>query len=69
MKTSTNRDSKVKHSTGSNGTMTRKKNHRRPRPKTSTGEKATITHFTGRSLDVQPKEEAQEKKPAKHKAA
>jgi len=69
MKTSTSRDSSVKHSTGSNDTMTRKKNHRRPRPKTSTGENATITHFTGRSLNPKHKEDAQEKEPAKQKAA
>ena len=69
MKTSTSRDSSVKHSTGSNDTMTRKRNHGRPRPKTSTGEKGTITHLAGRSLDVKHKEEAQEEKPAKQNAA
>ena len=68
MKTSTSRDSKVKHSTGNDDTMT-KNTSRRPRPRTSTGENATITHFTGRLFDLKREDEAQEEKPVKQEAA
>ena len=68
MKTSTSRDSGVKHSTGNDDTMT-KNTSRRPRPRTSTGENATITHFTGRLFDLKREEEAQEEIAAKQEAA
>ena len=68
MKTSTSRDSSVKHSTGNDDTMN-KNTSRRPRPKTSTGENAAITHFTGRLFDLKREEEAQEEIAAKQEAA
>jgi len=67
MKTSTSRDSDVKHSTGNKVTMTKMNGHHRLRPRTSTGEKAAITHFTGRLLDLKREEEAQEEKMTKRK--
>ena len=67
MKTSTCRDSNVKHSTGNNETRTKNTHGRRPRPRTSTGEKAAITHFTGKSFDPKRQEEVEEKKAAKRK--
>jgi len=65
MKTSTSRDSSVKHSTGNNDTMTKMNSRRRLRPRTSTGEKAAITHFTGRLFDLKREEEAQQEKMTK----
>jgi len=65
MKTSTSRDSSVKHSTGDNDTMTKMNSRRRLRPRTSTGEKAAITHFTGRLFDLKREEEAQQEKMTK----
>ncbi len=69
MKVSTSRDSSVKHSTGNrnNDTMTKMNGRRRLRPRTSTGEKGAITHFTGRLSDLKHEEEAQEKKMTKRK--
>ena len=73
MKTSTSRSSSVKHLTGNNdgktlGTLGTKKTGRaRRRPRTSTGEKATLTHFTGGLLDLKREEDAQEKKSTKQK--
>ena len=46
-----------------------KNTSRRPRPKTSTGENAAITHFTGRLFDLKREEEAQEEIAAKQEAA
>ena len=67
MKTSTSRDSNVKHSTGNNETASKKTRHRRSRLRTSTGEKATINHFTGRLFDLKREDEAQEEKMTKQK--
>ena len=67
MKTSTSRESRVKHSTGNNETMTEDTKLRRSRPRTSTGEKATINHFTGRLFDLQRQDEAQEEESTKQK--
>ena len=65
MKTSTSRDSSITHSTGNNDTMTKMNGHRQPRPRTSTGEGAAITHFTGRLFDFKRLEEAEKGKMAK----
>ena len=73
MKTSTSRSSSVKHLTGNNdgktlGTLGTKKTGRaRRRPRTSTGEKAALAHFTGRSFDLKREGNAQEEKSTKHK--
>jgi len=67
MKTSTSRDSHVKHSTGSNDVMTGKAGHHRPRPRTSTGVDAAITHVTGKPSGLKGREEAQETRMAKRK--
>ena len=69
MKTSISRNSNVKHSTGNNETTSKKTRHRQPRPKTSTGEKATIIHFTGRSFDPKREDEPQKEKSTKQKPA
>lgn len=68
MKTSTSRDSGVKHSTGNNETMAKDTHSRRSRLRTSTGEKATVNHFTGRLFDLK-REETQEEKSTKQKPA
>ena len=67
MKTSTSRDSSIKHSTGNNDTMSKNTHRRRSRLRTSTGEKATINHFTGRLFDLKREDEAQEEKMTKQK--
>ena len=70
MKTSTSRSSRVKHSTGNNDgkTLETKDLGRASRhPRTSTGEKAAITHFTGRLFDLKREQDAQEEKAAKQK--
>ena len=69
MKTSTSRNSNVKHSTGNDDTMTKNTHGRRPRLRTSTGEKATINHFTGRSFNLKREKQAQEAKATKQKPA
>jgi len=69
MKTSTSKNSNVKHSTGNNDRKVKNHDRAHQRLRTSTGEKATIAHFTGTSFDLKHKEEAQEEKPAKQKAA
>jgi hypothetical protein len=70
MKTSTRRSSSAKHSTGNNDGKTlgtKNLGRARRRPRTSTGEKAAITHFTGRSFDLKRERDAQEEKATKHK--
>ena len=73
MKTSTSRSSSVKHLTGNNdgktlGTFgTKNLGRARRRPRTSTGEKAALAHFTGRSFDLKAEGDAQEAKSTKHK--
>jgi len=70
MKTSTGRDANVKHSTGSDETMTKKARRGHPHPRTSTGEQSTITHFTGRLFDLKREDEAEieaEEQAIKHK--
>jgi len=79
MKISTGRNSSAKHSTGNNdGKTFGTRNLDRARspsrvapgdrgPRTSTGEKAAITHFTGRLFDLKREEEAQEEKLTKQK--
>ena len=73
MKTSTSRSSSVKHLTGNNdgktlGTLgTKNLGRARRRPRTSTGEKAAITHFTGRAFDLKAERDAQEEKATKQK--
>ena len=69
MKTSTSKDSSVKHSTGNNDVTTKKGRYRRPHPRTSTGEKATITHFTGRSFNLKREKQAQKAKATKKKSS
>lgn len=67
MKSSISRDSGIKHSTGNSETMSKKKHRRHHRARTSTGENATITHFTGRVFDLKGQKKAREQKTAKHK--
>jgi hypothetical protein len=70
MKTSTHRSSSAKHSTGNNDGKTLGTNNlgrARRRPRTSTGEKAAITHFTGRAFDLKAERDAQEEKATKQK--
>ena len=67
MKTSTSRDSSVKHVTGNNDGKTNNPDRARRRPRTSTGEKAALAHFTGRSFDLKREGNAQEEKSTKHK--
>jgi len=79
MKTSTGRSSRTKHLTGnSDGKTSWTRNPDRARspsrvapgdrrPRTSTGEKAALTHFTGRSFDPKREGDAQEKKSTKQK--
>ena len=76
MKTSTGRSSSAKHLTGNNDGKTnnldraRSPNRVAPgdrRPQTSTGEKAALTHFTGRSFDLKVEEDAQEEMSTKQK--
>ena len=67
MKTSTSRSSSVKHLTGNNDGKTNNLDRARRRPRTSTGEKAAIAHFTGRSFDLKRERDAQEEKATKHK--
>ena len=71
MRTSTGRDAKVKHSTGSDEKKTENARRAHPRPRTSTGENATVTHFTGtlfdlkreEQADIEPEEQARKHKP------
>ena len=70
MKTSTSRSSSAKHLTGKNDGKTlgtRNLDRARRRPRTSTGEKAAITHFTGRSFDLKREGDAQEENSTKQK--
>ena len=67
MKTSTSRHANVKHSTGNDEAMSKRTHHRRLRPKPSTGEKARISHFTGRGFGLKREEEVQEDKKTKQK--
>ena len=70
MKTSTRRSSSAKHSTGNNDVKTfGTKNHDRARrrPRTSTGEKAALAHFTGRLFDLKREGDVQEEKSTKQK--
>ena len=67
MKTSISRYSSVKHSTGNSETMNKKKHRHHHRTKTSTGDHATITHFTGRVFDLKGQKKAREQKTTKHK--
>ena len=70
MKTSTSRSSSAKHLTGNNDGKTLGTNNlgrARRRPRTSTGEKAAITHFTGRAFDLKAERDAQEEKATKQK--
>ena len=70
MKTSTRRSSSAKHSTGNNDGKTLGTNNlgrARRRPRISTGEKAAIAHFTGRSFDLKRERDAQEQNSTKQK--
>jgi len=70
MKTSTSRSSSVKHLTGNNDGKTfwtKNLGRARRRPRTSTGEKAALAHFTGRSFDLKCEEDVQEEKSTKQK--
>ena len=67
MKTSTGRSASVKHLTENNDGKANNLGRARRRPRTSTGEKAAITHFTGRSFDLKREGNAQEKKSTKQK--
>ena len=70
MKTSTSRNSSVKHLTGNDDGKTlgtKNPDHARRRPRTSTGEKAALAHFTGRSFDLKREEDVQEEKSTKQK--
>ena len=67
MKISTSKDSSVKHLTGNNDGKTNKLDRARRGPRTSTGEKAAITHFTGRLFDQKREEDAQEEKSTNQK--
>ncbi len=57
MVTSTGRNSPVRHSTGAAGDHTKRKDHRRPRPRYSTSRASTISHFTGTKPDARRGEE------------
>ena len=67
MKTSTSRDSSVRHSTGNNDGKTNNHDRARRCPRTSTGEKAALAHFTGRLFDLKREGDVQEEKSTKHK--
>ena len=67
MKASTGRDTKAKHSTGNDQTMTKKSQGSCARPRTSTGENAAIAHVTGRLFDLKRKEDAKQAKRTKRK--
>ena len=70
MKTSTSRSSSVKPLTGNNDGetfWTKNLDRARRRPRTSTGEKAAITHFTGRLFDLKREGDAQEENSTKQK--
>ena len=67
MKTSTSRDSIVKHLTGNNDGKTNNLDRARRRLRTSTGEKAALAHFTGRSFDLKAEGDVQEQKSTKQK--
>ena len=67
MKTSTRRSSSAKHLTGNNDVKTNNHDRARRRPRTSTGEKAAIPHFTGRLFDLKREGDAQEEKSTKQK--
>ena len=51
LRSSTGRDSRVKHSTGAEPDRVAKARRGHPSPRYSTGESATIAHFTGRETD------------------
>lgn len=51
MLTSTGRNSRVRHSTTEEGDHSWRRNHRRPRPRFSTGREGTVNHFTGTLYD------------------
>ena len=60
MLTSTGRDSRVRHlrhSTAEEGDHAGRRNHRRPRPRYSTGRECTVNHFTGTPSNVRRDEE------------
>jgi hypothetical protein len=70
MKTSTSRSSSVKHLTGNNDGKTlgtKNPGRARRRPRTSTGEKAALAHFTGRLFDLKREGDVQEEKSTKQK--
>jgi hypothetical protein len=67
MKTSTGRNSSAKHLTGNDDGKTNNLDRARRGPRTSTGEKAAITHFTGRLFDLKREGDAQEEKSTKQK--
>ena len=72
MKISTGRSSSAKHLTGNNDGKTLGTNNldrARRRPRTSTGEKAAITHFTGGLFDLKRERDAQEEKSTRQKRA
>lgn len=56
MLTSTGRKARVKHSTGSDDTLIKKARRGHRCPRTSTGEKSTIIHFTGKLFDLKREE-------------
>jgi len=57
MLTSTGRNARVKHSTGTVEDHTKRKDHRRPRPRFSTSQASTINHFTGAESNARRDEE------------
>ena len=58
MLASTGRNSRVRHLTTEVGNHAGRRNHRRPRPRFSTGREGTVNHFTGTLLyDVRRDEE------------
>lgn len=60
MLTSTGRNSRVRHSTAEEGDHAGRRNHRRSRPRYSTGREGTVNHFTGTPSDeICDKERAQ----------
>jgi hypothetical protein len=70
VKTSTGRSSSAKHLTGNNDGKTfgtRNLDRASRRPRTSTGEKAAIAHFTGRLFDLKRERDVQEEKSTKQK--
>lgn len=57
MLTSTGRNSRMKHSTGADGSRAKRRKDRHPRPRHSTGRESTINHFTGMRFDMRREEE------------